>query len=244
MKQATGDAAVLRDPKLASVIRLSAVDTVRARIGLALELNLLQPGERLPSDAEVAQALEVSEITARRALMGLAQDGFLNRIRGKNGGTFVSNALPKTKISETEAYKSQKKLVDQLIDERTLAECSLGYFAVKNATQEQFDYLDAQIQAAAQADNWADYHRADELFHKGLALASGQSWGIMRHAEVLAELYKFFVPYPIDYLHEVNHDHELILKHLKNRDAEAAVAQIRDHIQVLHKTMFTGLPTA
>ena len=67
-------APALFDPAIAGITRLSAVDTVRARMALAIQLGLLGAGEQVPPDVEVAQAMGVSAITARRALKSLADD--------------------------------------------------------------------------------------------------------------------------------------------------------------------------
>ncbi|WP_449340624.1 GntR family transcriptional regulator, partial [Streptomyces canarius] len=77
-------------PALDGIRRLTALDTVRARIGLAVDLGLLAPGERLPPTDRIAAALGVGEITVRRALSTLCQDGILERRRGRNGGTRVA----------------------------------------------------------------------------------------------------------------------------------------------------------
>jgi DNA-binding GntR family transcriptional regulator len=72
--------------------RRSAMDAVRMRIGMAISLGLLKPGERLPDQEDVALGLSVSPITARRALASLAEQGVVVRRRGRAGGTFVADA--------------------------------------------------------------------------------------------------------------------------------------------------------
>ena len=47
-----------------------------------------EPGERLPSDAELCERFDVSRMTARQAVMVLANENLLERKRGS--GTFVS----------------------------------------------------------------------------------------------------------------------------------------------------------
>ena len=65
--------------------RRSAMDAVRMRIGMAISLGLLKPGERLPDQEDVALGLSVSPITARRALASLAEQGVVVRRRGRAG---------------------------------------------------------------------------------------------------------------------------------------------------------------
>jgi GntR family transcriptional regulator len=55
----------------------------------------LLPGERIPTEKELAQAYQVSSITARQAVLDLVQEGLLSRKQGK--GTFVQEGTTKVK---------------------------------------------------------------------------------------------------------------------------------------------------
>lgn len=101
----------LSTPALGGIRRLSALDTVRARIAMAIDLGLLAPGERLPAAAEIAAALDVGEITVRRALVALCDDGLLERRRGRNGGTLVAQHPAKGSVSAVGSYRSDTDAV-------------------------------------------------------------------------------------------------------------------------------------
>jgi GntR family transcriptional regulator len=66
---------------------------VHARISSWLEelivSRTLQPGDRLPSEVEFADALGVSRMTLRQALAAIAAKGLIDRRRGRFGGNFV-----------------------------------------------------------------------------------------------------------------------------------------------------------
>lgn len=232
---------VLQGHAVSRITRLTAVDTVRARISLAVELGLLSPGEQLPSIEDIALALEVSPITARRAMASLTTDGLLVRKRGKFGGTFVAENPVEDAVDVSSVYREDKITVDRLIDERALIETALVSSAVQNATKKTLATLQSHIDEAASATNWADYHLADERFHLGLVEASGMTWAIETHRRVLTDLYRYFVPYPIEYLHESNVEHQRILDAIRSGDAKTAVAQCQHHILTLHDSMYTGL---
>lgn len=232
---------VLQGHAVSRITRLTAVDTVRARISLAVELGLLSPGEQLPSIEEIALGLEVSPITARRAMASLTADGLLVRKRGKFGGTFVAENPVEDAVDVSAVYREDKITVDRLIDERALIETALVSSAVQNATKKSLATLQHHIDEAASATNWADYHLADEKFHLDLIEASGMTWAAETHRRVLTDLYRYFVPYPIEYLHESNVEHQRILDAIRSGDTKTAVTQCQQHILTLHDSMYTGL---
>jgi GntR family transcriptional regulator, transcriptional repressor for pyruvate dehydrogenase complex len=231
----------LTGPAVAGITRLTAADTVRARIALAVELRLLGPGEQLPSDADIASALDVSEITARRALKSLAEEGVLRRVRGRSGGTFVAEQTHAPASSAVQTYRADAAEVHRLIDQRILFETSLAHFAALAVTEDQLAEVDAAVAAAASAQDWTDYHAADERFHLAVARAAGRPELLSVYEESLRRLYAYFIPYPIAYLHGVNDEHAALADALRAGDPVGAVAITERHVAVLHETMFVGL---
>lgn len=238
----------MADPKnqllidsVAHITRLSAVDTVCARIALAIEHGLLRPAERLPQDQDIADALDVSVTTARRALEKLAKEGLVVRRRGKTGGSFVSDDPLGHSVSAVSSYNADSKTINRLIDERALVETALVSAACSNPKKQHLDLLQQHINVASSATDWAAYHRADALFHFGLVDASGMEWARGIHSEILQQLYRYFVPYPIEYLRESNLEHQRILDAITSGDTAVAIKECQSHILILHDTMFTGL---
>jgi len=231
----------LVDPAVAGITRLSAAETVRARIALAVDLGLLGVGEQLPSDAEVATALGVSEMTARRALRSLADEGVLRRVRGRAGGTFVAGPEGASQLPGVRAFRADADAVHRLIDVRLLFETGLTHFAAIEVTAEELDELDAVVEEAAASRDWAGYHAADERFHLAVAAAAHRPRLAATHRDALHRLYAYFVPYPIEYLHGVNREHAALVDALRRHDAVAAVDIAERHVAALHESMFVGL---
>ena len=152
--------------------RRSAMDAVRMRIGMAISLGLLKPGERLPDQEDVALGLSVSPITARRALASLAEQGVVVRRRGRAGGTFVAEAPPTDVLASLSASPAESQAVNRLVDRRLLFECAVTHYAAVNATAEQLDELERLTQEMAESTDWSYYHRMDEQFHQLVGTAS------------------------------------------------------------------------
>jgi GntR family transcriptional regulator len=72
------------------VSELSLGPTARAaRDRLLAEIEAMRPGERLGTERELAERLEVARSTVRAALADLERNGLVRRARGRAGGIFV-----------------------------------------------------------------------------------------------------------------------------------------------------------
>lgn len=231
----------LTAPALAGLRRLSALDTVRARIALAVDLGLLKPGEWLPATDRIAEALEVSEITARRALVALCEDGVLERRRGRRGGTRVADQPAVGVVRETAAYHSASADVHRLIDQRLVLECGIAHLAALRAESRHVVALDDLVARMENAASWAEFHTADERFHLAVAEATGVASAPDHYRVTLHELYRYYLPYPLEYLRASNDEHRRLVAALRGRDPLAAVEVAELHVSVLHTTMFVGL---
>ncbi|GAA3576041.1 hypothetical protein GCM10022222_70940 [Amycolatopsis ultiminotia] len=235
-------AADLGAPELTAIRRLSALDTVRARIALAIELGLLGPGEWLPPNDEIARALGVGAITVRRALVSLCEDGFLERRRGRNGGTLVAADAPVGRVGEVRAYREASAEVHELIDHRFVLESGLVQLAALRRPDDVVDELRALVSKMDAATGWAEFHELDARFHTTVANAGAPRSAVHQYRQVLDELYRFYLPYPTESLHESNRDHEVLVQTLADQDPEAAAIITRAHVNDLHHTMFVGFP--
>lgn len=226
-------------PALVGIRRLTALDTVRARIALAVDLGLLGPGERLPASEEIARTLGVGEMTVRRALVSLCRDGVLERRPGRTGGTLVAPRPARGVVRETAAYTASAAAVHRLIDQRVLVECGVAHLAARAVGGEDLALLRSLVGQMDAAEVWTDFHALDQRFHETVAAATGLP--VEPYRALLEELYAYFLPYPISRLRESNDEHRRLVDALERRDPVAAVEVARRHVNVLHESMFVGL---
>ena len=226
-------------PALVGIRRLTALDTVRARIALAVDLGLLGPGERLPASEEIARTLGVGEMTVRRALVSLCRDGVLERRPGRAGGTLVAEHPARGAVREIAAYAASATAVHRLIDQRVLIECGVAHLAAREVGADSLARLRSLVEEMDVAAAWTDFHALDQRFHETVAAATGLP--VEPYRALLEELYAYFLPYPIDRLRESNDEHRRLVDALERRDPVAAVEVARQHVSVLHESMFVGL---
>ncbi|AXK34986.1 FadR family transcriptional regulator [Streptomyces armeniacus] len=231
----------LASSALAAIRRTSAVDTVRARISLAVDLGLLAPGERLPNVRVTAAAMDVGEITVRRALSALEREGVVTRRPGRAGGTFVAARPSHHTVEQVAAYEKDSERVHRLIDERAVLETGFAHLAAARLDAAGLAGLDRCIADMDAAESWAEFRAADERFHLGVAEGAGLPPALELYRRVTKELYLYFLPYPMSYLRESNEEHRRIRAALGAGDAAEAARLTQEHVAELHRTMYVGL---
>jgi GntR family transcriptional repressor for pyruvate dehydrogenase complex len=70
--------------------RRDASGQIAMQLRKAINENVWEPGERLPTEMELADTFDVSRATAREALKLLSATGLVQSTRGGQGGTFVT----------------------------------------------------------------------------------------------------------------------------------------------------------
>jgi GntR family transcriptional regulator len=84
------DPALAVRPDLAGASELPAHMRISGWLEQLLTSRALQPGDKLPSEVEIANALGVSRMTLRQALSSIEAKGLIDRRRGRFGGNFVA----------------------------------------------------------------------------------------------------------------------------------------------------------
>lgn len=79
--------------RLAAGSHAPAYLRLRRAIRSSVERGVVEPGQVLPSERELARQLAVSRVTVRKAIAGLVEDGVLTQRHG--AGTFVAERIVK-----------------------------------------------------------------------------------------------------------------------------------------------------
>lgn len=95
---------------------------VAQRLTDAILLGVIKPGERLPTEAELAKRFGVALVTAREALSEIREAGLVETRRGRDGGSFVliSKDTPEQVLTTRLCSISRIELADVGTYEATL----------------------------------------------------------------------------------------------------------------------------
>lgn len=157
--------------------RASAFDRVVAATE-ELVINDLEPGMRLPGEAELAERFAVSRLTVREALKVLAGRGLVELSRGRR--PIVREPDP-TVLSGyfAVAMRRDPHSLLELVEIRKALEVLAAGRAARTVSRASITAIESALQqmvAAAARDEPEREHRfheADIAFHESLALASG-----------------------------------------------------------------------
>ena len=199
-------------------------ELVRSRIALRVRLKAVSPGDRLPDVGVLAEELGISEITVRRALEGMCQDGLLDRRRGRAGGTFVAPDW-----DTVVALMHDPDEAAALDGFHLLLECGLVAHGAGEVPAAQLDGLRSLVDAM---DNVTDPARLVELetrFHLDLAEALGGA-GIREFAADLLGRQCLLLPAPApDVVRARNRCHADLLAELGRGALDPAVRAVKAH---------------
>jgi DNA-binding FadR family transcriptional regulator len=186
----------------------SAVADTVARLGQAIGMGLLQPGDRLPPEERLADELGISPVTLRSALGILRSAGLIETRRGRAGGTFVRRAASTAGLPVESGVPGEREL-RELADERRVVEGGVAELAAARASAEQLAELLRLLDEMEQTESFEDWGARDTLFHLVLADATGSERLVTRVAALRAEVFQisrhFPTPRPVLELAEVEH---------------------------------------
>jgi len=140
----------------------------------------LKPGDRLPSERNLALQLNVSRTSIREAIKLLSADNLVEVRHGK--GIFIAHHKPEELITKfNKKISVSKSTLRDLFEIRMVLETQAVKWAIERGTNEQLEKLLEIVEQAEQrvGDNpemsYAILAEQDSLFHNELIKVSGNS---------------------------------------------------------------------
>lgn len=150
----------------------NAFEETVERLLQAIRLGVAAPGEKLPSERELAARLGVSRVTLRDAIRAIADAGYVESRRGRYGGTFVAATLPTPPPRPAPGGDLEDVLTLRRVLESGAAEAA----AVRALTQAERQHLTAALLDVPGTDlGEGEYRRRDSRLHLAIAEVTGSS---------------------------------------------------------------------
>lgn len=206
------------------------------------------PGERLPSERELAEQLQVSRASVREALMALRVLDLVE-VRGratyvKGRGNRRDGGTPTLTLPVADAELLEIQEFREAIESHSAA------LAAERATADDVAALERALAALAQvgAGDVAAFFAADREFHRTLAQAAGNRLLLLAHAQIheielrqphlrAASLDSVAVAGAIAHTRAA---HCQLLKAVRRRDAAGARQVMQTHLAQMRQFIIAG----
>ena len=202
-----------------------------------LILKRLQPGDKLPSERELAETLRVSRSSIRDAIRSLELMGMVEPRQG--AGTIVREISSESLVNPlANAIKRKEELIGELLDFRKMLDPQLAARAATRVSPNQISEMEQILER--QEQKLRDGESAiveDSEFHYAIALASGNSV-VLKVLDTLMDLLRDSRERSLQVEGRPQKSlaaHHRILAALKRHDGEAAKVAMRRHIENVEK---------
>jgi DNA-binding FadR family transcriptional regulator len=228
-----------------------ASDEAVQLIQQTIHARALRPGDRLGTEAELAEEFGMTRAAVREAVRLLAQANLVRASRGPGGGVFVLHT-PARGLAETvnasiaNMLESQVTTFAELIEVRMLLEVPLAGLAASRADEASIERLHACVDAAAAHPlDEAVQRDTDERFHWTIAEAAGNpvasalvAWSHVVLQPTLKELIATAI---VDAV--AVEQHRGILAAIESRKPSVAERAMRDHLRYVSDVFETVAPS-
>ena len=199
----------------------------------------LKPGDRLPTERELAVQLNVSRTAIREALRSLEMMGFIESKVGE--GTFIKEITLNNVIDPFSSILFQdKKLMAELIEVRLLLETEIAKLAARKITlakaadiEKSLDLMEHEI---AQGGIGI---KGDNQFHNALA-AAAENTAMSKILSMCGDLLNSTREAALKSMKDTRiglKHHRDIFEAVKAGDEEKAVALMKNHLEEAYKNI-------
>lgn len=209
-------------------------EVIAELITAEIRSGTLRPGDKLPSEPDLAKQLQVGRTSLREAIRTLDTLGVLEVVRGR--GTYVRQP-PGDEVSSqfAEFSSTAGPAAAELLEVRLGLETAAASLACLRATRQDLDLIAARCrehEAARRRGDIDELVGTDERVHESLVRAA--------HNDLLLTMYTSLVPGMREYRRQTlaldraderfDPDHRAILAGVMDRDAGRARAAVVRHI--------------
>ncbi len=194
------------------------------------------PGDRLPTQRDLAEQLGVGRVSVRGGIRQLVAGGYLEVRLGAAGGAFVTG-LSRPLEAWRRRLRSMAGELDELIDFRIAVESRAASLAAERASRADLAEMRAALRAmrasrSGDGEPRTAFRQADGQFHDALCHAARNR---RLDAAIRDARLELFTPYDLltydEPVSPVLHDHQAIYEAVRDGDKDRAAALMAEHIE-------------
>jgi GntR family transcriptional repressor for pyruvate dehydrogenase complex len=216
-------------------------DRLAARLIGQIESGRLQPGQRLPSEAQLAATHGVSRSVVREAVHQVKSRGLVRSRQGS--GVYVSQALRRQSLVFDPQVLESIDAVVQVVELRRVMEGEMAALAAERATRVQVAGIKRALQAIDAATSRGDLAVSEDFsFHRAIGEATGNPQFVRLLSFIEQYLLdamrvtKGYEAQRADWMQHVREEHRAIYDAIAAGDPAAARrAAVRHHQQGEHR---------
>ncbi|MGP3533433.1 FadR/GntR family transcriptional regulator [Microbacterium sp. RD1] len=236
----------MTENNLGPIRQIAAHELVLDQLRRSINLGQFRPGDRLPSERDLAETLDVSRTTVRAAVAVLEREGRIAVRRGRGGGFLVLEPTYDAAEAKRE-LKRNKVAIRDAFDYRVIVESGAARLAAERRKASDLPRLkdlvqrmNEAIEAAGDAPTPAlitDFRLLDSAFHLGIARATGNEQ-LVRSVELARSTMWMPVGAIFQRIEKNANDHHgEILDAIRDREPDVAAAVMTAHIDETRHTL-------
>ncbi|MBW1802583.1 MAG: FadR family transcriptional regulator [Deltaproteobacteria bacterium] len=199
------------------------------------------PGDRLPTERELAEMLKVSRLSVREAYRALALFRIIEIRRGKKGGAFIQR-LKKRSVAQSmaEMFRLHGCTLSDWIETRLIIERDIAKLAVQRHNKRDLNLLAGWLKKASDKLQEGELATRENVgFDLCLADISRNPILIMTYGSIMDLLLNtFLVLVPtLEISRAMMKDHAGILKALESGKTERMLSLVSKHVRASNKRL-------
>ena len=175
------------------------------------------------------------------SLTSLTESGHLIALRGRGGGTFVSDAPP---LAESSRVVLDAGHWREVLDQRIAVEVGTAVLASERAAPDDLLRLREHVETMRIVEDFSAYRRADVFFHLGIAEAARSARLLAAMTELQGQMSELIghIAHPAPVLARSNEQHADLVAALERRDGWAAAQIVREHLKGTEQVLAGLMP--
>ncbi|MBO8153020.1 MAG: FadR family transcriptional regulator [Candidatus Marinimicrobia bacterium] len=211
---------------------------VQDQIERAILEKKFQPGEKLPTEFELAEMFGVSRTAIREALQMLRAKGLISV--KKRDGIYIENYSPKNVIKPMRFFfelNFNEDLIKHLVEIRKIIEPEICRLAARNRSEDDLKDLEKSLNEFSRVDgNDAELEgKLDRDFHRIIARATHNSViPIMMDPiyQILPKIKTLILAKISTAKDSAQRYHQLIFERIRDQDEEGAYLVMKKHMDI------------